>query len=96
MCGKIRINKRKVIGITVNRFISNTDSQKREMLSALGVHTVDELYSDVPVEARLKEPFTLPEALSEYDLKKVMQNLAGRNISASDAVCFLGAGQYGV
>ena len=64
------------------------------MLSALGVHTIDELYNDVPVEARLKEPFTLPEALSEYDLKKVMQNLAGRNISASDAVCFLGAGQY--
>ena len=64
------------------------------MLNALGVNTADELYRDIPVEARIKEPFTLPEALSEYDLKKVMQNLAGRNISASDAVCFLGAGVY--
>ncbi len=36
----------------------------------------------------------LPEALGEYDVKKVMQNLAGRNISASDAVCFLGGGVY--
>lgn len=64
------------------------------MLDALGLKKQDELFCDVPVEARIKEPFTLPEALSEYDLKKVMQNLAGRNISASDAVCFLGAGMY--
>ncbi len=64
----------------MNRFISDTD-KSRSIIS-------------LPEEMKLTEPFTLPEALGEYDLKKVMQNLAGRNISASDAVCFLGAGNY--
>lgn len=81
-------------GKILNRFITNTDFQKKEMLELLGIDSCDELYADIQEKHKIKEPFTLPEALSEYDLKKVMQNLAGRNISASDAVCFLGGGVY--
>lgn len=78
----------------MNRFITNTEFQEKEMLDFLNIKSHDDLYADIPENYRIKEPFALPEALSEYDLKKVMQNLAGRNISASDAVCFLGAGVY--
>lgn len=78
----------------MNRFITNTEFQEKEMLDFLNIKSHDDLYADIPEKFKIKEPFALPEALSEYDLKKVMQNLAGRNISASDAVCFLGAGVY--
>lgn len=78
----------------MNRFILTSEEQRETMLRALNMRSADELFADIPEALRLKEPFVLPEALGEYDLKKVMQNLAGRNISASDAVCFLGAGAY--
>lgn len=72
----------------------NTNKSTEEMLEKLGLSSTDEIYGTIPENVRLREPFALPEALGEYDLKKVMQNLAGRNISAGDAVCFLGAGVY--
>lgn len=78
----------------MNRFITNTEFQEKEMLDFLNIESNDGFYADIPEKYRIREAFALPEALSEYDLKKVMQNLAGRNISASDAVCFLGAGVY--
>lgn len=78
----------------MNRFILTSEEQEKAMLQALNMQSTDELFAELSETVKLKEPFALPEALSEYDLKKVMQNLAGRNISASDAVCFLGAGVY--
>ena len=78
----------------MNRFILTTKERREKMLRELDITATGELFCGISEDVRIKAPFTLPEALGEYDLKKVMQNLAGRNISASDAVCFLGAGVY--
>lgn len=58
------------------------------MLQNINIESIDELFTCVPDDARLQEPFVLPEALSEYDAKKVMQDLAGKNISANDQFVF--------
>lgn len=78
----------------MHRFFANTQEQVEKMLQNINIESIDELFTCMPDDARLQEPFVLPEALSEYDAKKVMQDLAGKNISANDAVCFLGAGIY--
>jgi glycine dehydrogenase subunit 1 len=38
---------------------------RREMLAAIGVKSVEDLFSDIPAEVRLKGDFDLPPAMSE-------------------------------
>src|SRR5262245_12230493 len=64
------------------------------MLQAIGAGSVDELFSPIPADLRLKRPLAIPPALSEVELTRHAQALAGRNRSAADAVCFLGGGSY--
>ncbi len=64
------------------------------MLDALGVESIDDLFTAIPEEVRFRGKMDLPSAMSELDLVRHMKTLAGRNISTEDAVCFLGAGAY--
>src|SRR5262249_52444776 len=41
-----------------------------------------------------KRPLDVPPALSEIELTRHMQQLAARNQSADNAICFLGGGSY--
>ncbi|MGC2192243.1 MAG: aminomethyl-transferring glycine dehydrogenase subunit GcvPA [Candidatus Dormiibacterota bacterium] len=74
-------------------YLPNSDSDRAEMLSALGLNSVGELFRDVP--AGLRDPQVgLPAPLSELDLIAEMRRLAGRNRPLSQWDCFLGAGVY--
>ena len=64
------------------------------MLAAIGVQSVEELFANIPPHLRLARPLQVPEALSEMELTAQARQLAGRNRSADDAVCFLGGGAY--
>jgi glycine dehydrogenase subunit 1 len=55
---------------------------------------MEELFQAVPPELRLKRPLHIAPALSELELQQHMTELARSNISADDAVCFLGGGSY--
>src|SRR5262249_30707117 len=61
------------------------------MLASIGAASVDELFSPIPPELRLKRPLAVPEALSEIELTGHLQALARRN---PGLVCFLGGGAY--
>jgi len=63
------------------------------MLAAIGAKTVEELFSDVPAAARHPE-LDVPEGISELDVRRELEALAGANFSAADGPCFLGAGAY--
>jgi glycine dehydrogenase subunit 1 len=76
------------------RYIGNTPEQRKEMLDAIGVASVEDLLARIPAEARLERPLALPEAMSEIELVRHMQGLAAANAHAEDAVCFLGGGVY--
>lgn len=75
-------------------YIPATKKQQEEMLKTIGIKSIDELFSAIPDQLRLKEDLNLPDPLSEYELKKQTQELTNKNYDASRNVCFLGAGIY--
>jgi len=76
------------------RYIPNTDADCGQMLDAIGVRSVDDLFGDIPATVRLKRPLRIPPALSEADLCKHLRALAARNADADRYSSFLGAGCY--
>lgn len=75
-------------------YLPHTQEDRQSMLAAMGLASVEELFSDIPSELRLKRPLALPDGLSELELTQLMQQLAGRNIAASEVISFLGGGSY--
>jgi glycine dehydrogenase subunit 1 len=76
------------------RYIPVTCEQREAMLRAVGVSTIDELFSVVPESVRFEGELNLPEGISEIELDSLMRSLAGANLGASDLVSFMGAGCY--
>lgn len=76
-------------------YIPNTDDDRRYMLSAIGVESVEELFADIPAHLRI-DGLRLPPGLSEAELLREMAEMAGRNrYPGQDGLaCFLGAGAY--
>ncbi len=77
-----------------HRYLPNTDADRRKMLEALGLRSVQELFADVPERVRFKGTMDLPPALSELELVRHVGELAARNATVDGYVCFLGAGAY--
>ncbi len=75
-------------------YVLNTADQRRAMLAQIGAGSVAELFANVPSAVRLDGPLNVPAALCEMDLTAHVQALAGRNVPAGAAVCFLGGGAY--
>ena len=74
-----------------HRYFPHTDSDIAQMLRRCSAESVDELFSDIPAELRLKGPYKLPEAMSEDELRKYFDRLCERN---SALTCFAGSGWY--
>jgi glycine dehydrogenase subunit 1 len=78
----------------VSRYTSATPADRAEMLAAIGVESVDELFEQVPEPLRLDRPLALPLGMSEPEVFERLAALAERNADAEREVCFLGAGMY--
>ncbi|MCA0903877.1 aminomethyl-transferring glycine dehydrogenase subunit GcvPA [Qipengyuania aquimaris] len=77
------------------RYLPLTEADRSAMLETIGAPNVDALFSDVPEEARLTGPIEgLPMHASEMAVEKHMRRLSKKNLAASDAAFFLGAGAY--
>jgi glycine dehydrogenase subunit 1 len=76
-------------------YIPHTEEQKQEMLRALGLERIEQLFEDqIPRSLLLDRPLDVPEGMSEIQLRRHFQDLAGANRSAGEQLCFLGAGIY--
>ena len=75
-------------------FIPNTDEERKEMFKRIGVNSFEELLSGIPKELRFNGEFNFGEALSEYEAKKKLETIAGKNRTTKEFVSFLGAGIY--
>jgi len=75
-------------------FVPLTPAEREAMLARIGVKSVDELFADIPPQARLDRPLDLPPAMSEAELIAHMRTLAARNADLDRYVCFLGGGAY--
>ncbi|HET6659037.1 MAG TPA: aminomethyl-transferring glycine dehydrogenase subunit GcvPA [Rubrobacter sp.] len=72
------------------RFTPHTEADVQEMLGAVGVETLDDLFADV--HPRYEGEIDLPPALSEYEALTEVDALAKENVSGLPI--FLGAGAY--
>src|SRR5580698_1842931 len=65
------------------------------MLAAIGVGSVQELFDrQIPEPVRLRRALELPAGLPEQEVYAHLRELAARNVSAEEELCFLGAGMY--
>jgi glycine cleavage system P protein (glycine dehydrogenase) subunit 1 len=75
-------------------FLSLTDADREEMLAAIGVDSVDDLFEQIPQGVRFPGRLDLEPALSEPELVAHLEALAARNVPAGGELSFLGAGIY--
>ncbi len=76
------------------RYLPLTDADRKSMLGAIGINAIDDLFVDVPQEARLEGLIDLPTAKGELDVERIMAAMASKNLAAGAAPFFVGAGAY--
>ena len=74
-------------------YVPHTAADRREMLAAIGVPSVEALFADVPESVRFPK-VELPAPLSEAEVMRELRALSEANVDLDHAACFLGAGAY--
>ncbi len=83
------------LGSFVHPFLPNaSESLKKRMLEEIGARSIEELYSDVPHELRVRQPLKVEGLPSEQEVRTHIESILGENRSAADHLVFLGAGLY--
>jgi glycine dehydrogenase subunit 1 len=73
-------------------YVPHTPEDIRQMMAAVGIGSVEELFSDIPAQFRTGDMSGLPSALSEQETCRLMESLAARN--RLPAITLRGAGAY--
>ncbi len=78
----------------VHPYIPNAvPAVKQQMLREVGASDIEEFYEDIPEHLRLKQPMNLPDPLlSEFALRKHVEDLLSRNTACNELLNFRGAG----
>ena len=76
------------------RFAPHTETEIGEMLSAIGVSSLDGLFEQIPRPVRLDGPLGVPEGVSELEAVDDLRRLATRDRHLDELVCFAGGGAY--
>jgi glycine dehydrogenase subunit 1 len=74
-------------------YVPHTDADRAEMMAAIGVEQVEELFRDVPAACRFPG-LNLPEPLSEMEIMAELQAMSEENLDTGHCTSFLGAGAY--
>lgn len=72
-------------------YLPHTEADIKAMLDRCGATSTDDLYADVPDALRMKQPYKLPEAMSETELRDFFRRINSDNRRLT---CFAGAGIY--
>src|SRR5919107_1248151 len=78
----------------MSRYTGVTDEDLKEMLDAIGVGSLEDLFVDIPEAVRLGRELDLPQGRSEQEVYEHLSALAARNRHTEEEVSFLGAGMY--
>lgn len=76
----------------MGHYIPSSEEERREMLEALGMESVRELYKDVPESVLLDRPLNLPEGLSEMEVRAKLEGMA--KLNRNYRTILRGAGAY--
>lgn len=72
-------------------FVPHTETEVREMLQAIGVNSIDDLFDEIPAELRSGKLEQIPKGLSEMEVTRLMSQRAEQD---GRPLCFVGAGAY--
>jgi len=72
-------------------FIPHTENEIREMLDAIGVKEIEDLFDEIPANLRVHDLPGVPDSMSEMAITRLMHQRAAQDGHAS---CFIGAGAY--
>jgi len=76
------------------RYLPLSETDRSDMLAAIGVGGIDDLFADIPPQKRLDGLLELPLAKSEMEVERLLGRLAGKNVAAGSVPFFVGAGAY--
>ena len=74
-------------------FTPHTPQEIEEMLRAIGVDSIEDLFQVVPEKNRFPD-LDLPPGLTEMEIAGDLKEIAAANASTDDFISFLGAGAY--
>src|SRR5215831_906022 len=74
------------------RYLPKSDSERRQMLDAIGARSLEDLFTYLPPEVRLKRPLSIAPGKSEYEIVDYFRDRGMENANAYAS--FLGAGVY--
>ncbi|MDG5470784.1 aminomethyl-transferring glycine dehydrogenase subunit GcvPA [Jeotgalibacillus sp. ET6] len=77
-----------------HRYLPMTDQDQKEMLQAVGVENINDLFSDIPEKVRFQGDLKIKPAKSETALTRELLNMAAKNADTKQYISFLGAGVY--
>ncbi|WP_042350100.1 aminomethyl-transferring glycine dehydrogenase subunit GcvPA [Bacillus massiliigorillae] len=77
-----------------HRYLPMTENDQKEMLEAIGISKIDELFEDIPESVRFQGEYNIIAAKSESALTKELSKLAAKNKDTKSYASFLGAGVY--
>jgi len=72
-------------------FIPHTQDDITEMLSAIGIDSIETLFDEIPANLRSDDLTNVPDALSEMQITQLMHQRANED---ANTCCFIGAGAY--
>ncbi|WP_018306081.1 aminomethyl-transferring glycine dehydrogenase subunit GcvPA [Desulfitobacterium hafniense] len=75
-------------------YVPNTVDQQEQILTRIGVGSLEELFADIPESVRRQAQLKIREGLSELELVKYMGRLAAENKTVEEYTSYLGAGAY--
>lgn len=75
----------------MKNFLVHNNEVKAEMLEEIGLNSVEDLFSDIPQQARMKT-LDLPKAMSEMEVQREIKSLANKN--KTNYISFMGGGVY--
>ena len=76
------------------RYLPLTQSDRTDMLAAIGAPSIDALFDSVPPDVLLADPVDLPAHQGELAVERTLSRLAAKNTSAGSVPFFCGAGAY--
>lgn len=73
-------------------YVPSTLQERQEMLESIGLSSIDQLFSHIPDELKLKRELNLPSGMSELEVSSAMKKIAAKNVVFGSI--FRGAGAY--
>jgi len=74
------------------RYLPKSPAEREEMLAAIGLDSIEELFSSIPERYRLRAPLNLPGPFSEQEIIQYFSDRAAEN--SGGYLNFRGAGVY--